>query len=120
MGFKYASNLFPFTIQRAPVRIIDAMNNTVEALVDVTIYKDVSIEVTSVDGTQLPFKRGRLKNGAGIQRNIEDHYQAARLAKGIADLFGISLGPKRVTSTSTPVKKPPPRKSVAIAPPKTD
>jgi hypothetical protein len=113
VGFKYAGTLFPFTIQRAPVRIIDAMNNTVNALVDVTFYKDVSMEITSVDGTPLPFKRARLKNGNAIQKNIEDHYEAARLAKSIADLFGINLGPKKPPPKAPPAKAPPPKATIA-------
>ena len=109
IGFKYASNLFPFSILRAPARIIDAQNNTVSALVDVTFYKDASLEITTADGTPLPFKRGRLKNAKGIQHNIEDHYEAARLAKGIAELFGIDLRPK------VQAQKPPPKKTIAEA-----
>ena len=94
IGFKYASRLFPFSIARAPVRIIDRQNNTVTALVDITVFKDASLEIMSADGTPLPFKRARFKNGNDIQRNIQDHYEAARLAKGIAEIFGIQLGPK--------------------------
>jgi hypothetical protein len=94
VGFKYVARLFPFSIARAPVRIIDRQNNTVTALVDVTFYKDASIEITSADGTPLPFKRARLKNGNDIQRNIQDHYEVARLAKGVADVLGIKLGPR--------------------------
>lgn len=97
IGFKYASKLFPFSVARAPVRIIDKQNNSVSALVDVTFFKDASLEITSADGTQLPFKKARLKNGNDIQRNIQDHYEAARLAKGIAEVFGIQVGPKRQT-----------------------
>ncbi len=106
VGFKYAARLFPFTIQRAPVRIIDGSNHTVNALVDVTFFKDVSLEIHSVDGTELPFTRGRLKNGSGIQRNIEDHYEAARLAKSIADLFGIKLVPHHNRAARAPARHP--------------
>lgn len=115
VGFKYAQGLFPFSIARAPVRIIDGENNSVSALVDVTFYKDVSLEIRSVDGTVLPFTRGRLKNGKDIEHNIRDHYEAARLAKGIADLFGISLGPKRNTApvTTKPASKPANAETVA-------
>lgn len=109
VGFKYASGLFPFSIMRAPVRIIDAQNNTVHALVDVTFFKDAWLDISSADGTVLPFKRGRLKNGESIKRNIQDHYEAARLAKGIAELFGIDLAPKR--------KKPAPNETTTRSPP---
>lgn len=95
VGFKYASKLFPFSITRAPVRIIDNQNNSVAALVDVTFFKDASLEITSADGATLPFKKARLKNANDIKRNIQDHYEAARLAKGIAEVFGIEVGPKR-------------------------
>jgi hypothetical protein len=100
VGFKYASKLFPFSIARAPVRIIDNQNNSVAALVDVTFFKDASLEITSADGTVLPFKKARLKNANDIKRNIQDHYEAARLAKGIADAFGIQIGPKRPARTT--------------------
>ncbi len=102
VGFKYAGKLFPFSIVRAPVRIIDNQNNSVAALVDVTFFKDASLELTSADGTVLPFKKARLKNGNDIQRNIQDHYEAARLAKGIAEVFGIQIGPKRPAPKTTP------------------
>jgi hypothetical protein len=113
VGFRYASKLFPFTINRAPVRIIDSQNRTVSALVDVTFFKDVSLEIVSADGTELPFKRGRLKNGNNIQRNIQDHYEAARLAKGIAEAFGIKLGPQRPTTNKSSITTKPPRPRVA-------
>lgn len=92
IGFKYAQGLFPFSVVRAPVRLIDGQNNSVSALVDVTFFKDASLEIVAADGTALPFRRARLKNAQGITNNIRDHYEAARLAKGIADLFGIKLG----------------------------
>lgn len=92
IGFKYAQGLFPFSVVRAPVRLIDGQNNSVSALVDVTFFKDASLEMVAADGTALPFRRARLKNAQGIASNIRDHYEAARLAKGIADLFGIKLG----------------------------
>jgi hypothetical protein len=110
IGFKYASGLFPFSVLRAPVRIIDGQNNSVSALVDVTFYKDVSLEVTAVDGTELPFKRARLKNGNDIQRNIQDHYEAARLAKGLAELLGIQLTAGKSRPIQTP-QSPPARAS---------
>lgn len=101
VGFKYASKLFPFSVARAPVRILDNQNNSVSALVDVTFFKDASLELTSSDGSVLPFKKARLKNGNDIQRNIQDHYEAARLAKGIAEAFGIQIGPKRPPPRAT-------------------
>lgn len=114
VGFKYASKLFPFSIARAPVRIIDKQNNSVAALVDVTFFKDASLEITSADGTVLPFKRARLKNGNDIQRNIQDHYEAARLAKGIAEVFGIQIGPKRPTpKTTTPAMSAANKRTIA-------
>lgn len=118
VGFKYASRLFPFSIARAPVRIIDKQNNTVTALVDVTFFKDASIEITSADGTPLPFKRARLKNGNDIQRNIQDHYEAARLAKGIADVFGIQIGPKPRTPPPKAVPRSMTRRTIAAEKPR--
>ncbi|MBI1947664.1 MAG: hypothetical protein HYS27_18395 [Deltaproteobacteria bacterium] len=94
IGFKYGSQLFPIVLLRAPARIIDKQNNSVSALVNVTLFKDASVEVTAADGAALPFSRGRVKNARAIQANIQDHYEAARLARSIADLFGIDFTPK--------------------------
>jgi hypothetical protein len=98
VGIKYASNLFPVALLRAPIRIVDGTNAS-SALVDFVLYKDVSFEMRSVDGTVLPFTKGRLKNGKAITQNIEDHYQAARFAKAVADAFGISWGNKSSSSS---------------------
>ena len=114
VGFKYSARLFPFSILRAPARIVDGMNNSVSALIDITLFKDASIEITASErGVDLPFAKGRLKNGAGIQKNIEDHYEAAKLAKAIADLFGITFAPH--TSTVTTTKPPPQQKRATVA-----
>ncbi|MCC7073901.1 MAG: hypothetical protein IT383_21515 [Deltaproteobacteria bacterium] len=93
IGFKYGSQLFPVVLMRAPVRVIDRQNNAVSALVNVSVFKDASVEVSAADGTPLPFTRGRIKNARAIQANIQDHYEAARLARSIADLFGIDVTP---------------------------
>jgi hypothetical protein len=100
VGFRYTVQIFPFVVQRVPMRIIEGKTVT-EALVDITFYKDVSFDLKSVDGTVLPFNKGRLKNGNAIAQNIEDHYQAARLAKSIADMFGIQLGSHSSSSSSS-------------------
>jgi hypothetical protein len=112
VGFRYTANIFPFVVQRVPMRIVEKGAKT-DALVDITFFKDVSFEMKSVDGTVLPFKQGRLKNGKAITQNIEDHYQAARLAKSIAEVFGISLTPKSAnTTTTTPTGKKAPSVNV--------
>ena len=100
IGFKYGSRLFPIVLLRAPARIIDKQNNAVSALVNITVFKDASIEVSAADGTALPFTKGRLKNAKAIQDNIEDHYEAARLARSIADLFGFDFAPKANTGAA--------------------
>lgn len=96
IGFKYTSRLFPVVLLRAPARILDAQNNSVSTLLNITLFKDGSVELASADGTALPFAKGRLKNAKAIQANIQDHYEAARLARSIADVFGISLTPAPV------------------------
>jgi hypothetical protein len=63
--------------------------------IDLIIYKDASIEINAVDGTSLPFSQGRLQNSKAIARNIEDHYQAVRLANAVAELFGLKSAPKK-------------------------
>jgi hypothetical protein len=90
VGFKYTAQLFPMTLIRAPIRIIDGTKAS-SHLVDFVLYKDVSFEMRSTDGSVLPFTKGRLKNGKAIAQNIEDHYAAAKFAKSIAEVFGISF-----------------------------
>lgn len=102
VGFKYTANLFPMTLVRAPVRIVEGTRAS-SHLVDFVLYKDVSFEMRSVDGTVLPFTKGRLKNGKAIAQNVEDHFQAARLAKSFAEALGISWGPR--SASTTPGKK---------------
>lgn len=91
IGLRYRPRLFPIQLKRLPARIVDKNNKSVAALVNITIYKDASLEVVPFDGNQpeLPFKAGRLKNAKQIERNIEDHFQAVRLANAFAELFGI-------------------------------
>ncbi len=108
IGLKYRSRLFPIELKRLPVRIIDRNNNTVSALVNIFIYKDASIDVVPFDKNQppLPFKAGALKNSKAIARNIEDHFQAARLANAFAELFGMKKPSSIAGGGSTPPKKP--------------
>ncbi len=91
VGLKYTRQLFPLTMKRVPLRMVDKRNDTVDALVDVEFYKDASFKITALDGTELPFSTGRIKNSRVIATNIEDHFQAARLAKAVAGFFGIDL-----------------------------
>jgi hypothetical protein len=100
VGFKYTAQLFPMTLLRAPIRIIEGTKSSAH-LVDFVMFKDVSFEMRSVDGSVLPFSKGRLKNGKAIAQNIDDHYAAARFAKQIADALGISF-----TSRASPSSKP--------------
>lgn len=99
VGLSYRPKLFPITLKRLPVRIIDKQNNTVSALVNLTIFKDASIEILPFDSDQtaLPFTQGRLMNSKLIARNIDDHYQAVRLASAFAELFGLKkAAPKKI------------------------
>ncbi len=91
IGLRYRPKLFPIQLMRLPARIIDRSNKTVSALVNITIYKDASIDVTPFDSSQptLPLTSGRLQNSKAIARNIEDHFQAVRLANAFAELFGM-------------------------------
>jgi hypothetical protein len=100
VGFKYTAQLFPMTLLRAPIRIVEGTKSSAH-LVDFVMFKDVSFEMRSVDGSVLPFSKGRLKNGKAIAQNIDDHYAAARFAKQIADALGISF-----TSRASPASKP--------------
>ncbi len=97
VGLTYRPKLFPIKLSRMPVRIIDKQNNTVTALINITIFKDASIEIAAFDDDQppLPFTRGRLQNSKLIARNIEDHYQAVRLASAFAELFGFKSTPPK-------------------------
>ena len=91
VGLKYTAQLFPITMKRVPMRVIDRANRTQDALVDIQFFKDASFEITSVDGGELAFTKGKIKNARAIATNIEDHYQAARLAKAVAGFFGVDL-----------------------------
>ncbi len=95
IGLRYRPKLFPIQLMRLPARIIDKNNKTVSALINLTIFKDASIEIVPFDKDQpeLPFKDGRFKNGAQIARNIDDHFQALRLANAFAELFGLKKPP---------------------------
>ena len=115
VGLSYRPKLFPIKLMRMPVRIIDKQNNTVSALVNLTIFKDASIELSPYDNAQpsLPFTQGRLQNSKMIARNIEDHYQAVRLASAFAEFFGFKSTPPK-PSTSPPAR---PRGVVSVPPP---
>jgi outer membrane biosynthesis protein TonB len=91
IGLRYRPRLFPIELKRLPARIINSRNGSVAALINVTIYKDASIDIAPFDASQppLPFTSGRLKNAKQIERNIEDHFQAVRLANAFAELFGL-------------------------------
>ena len=90
IGLSFQRKLFPLVLKRLPMRIVDAQGNSVALLANLTIYKDASIELVPWDSKQapLPFTQGRLKNSKAIAKNIEDHFQAARLASSLAELFG--------------------------------
>ncbi len=91
IGLRYRPKLFPIELKRLPARIVNSKNGSVAALINVTIYKDASIDIAPYDASQppLPFTSGRLKNAKQIERNIEDHFQAVRLANAFAELFGV-------------------------------
>jgi hypothetical protein len=91
IGLRYRPKLFPIELKRLPARIVNSKNGSVAALINVTIYKDASIDIAPYDIAQppLPFSSGRLKNAKQIERNIEDHFQAVRLANAFAELFGV-------------------------------
>jgi hypothetical protein len=98
VGMTYRAKLFPLKLSRVPARIIDRQNHTVSALINIMIYKDASIEIEPWDARQpeLPFRRGALQNSRQIARNIEDHFQAARVANALAEMFGLKTKkPKR-------------------------
>jgi hypothetical protein len=107
VGLTYRPKLFPIKISRVPARIVDRKNNVVTALINLTLYKDASLEIEPFDGSQpaLPFGKGALQNSRAIARNIEDHYQAVRLANQFAELFG--LKPKKPAPTPKPTKPRP-------------
>ena len=88
IGMRYTPQFFPLTLMHVPARLIDAKGRSTATVIDLTLGRNATFEITSTDGTPLPFSRGRLKNSRQIERNIEDHYQAARLFMGIAELFG--------------------------------
>jgi hypothetical protein len=111
VGLTYRPKLFPLKLSRVPARILDRQNNSVAALVNITIFKDATLELEPFDARQpaLPFKRGALQNSKAIARNIEDHYQAVRLANQFAELFGLKQkkdASTRSSSTKAPSSSP--------------
>ncbi len=110
VGLTYRPKLFPIKLSRVPARIVDRKAHTVAALVNITLYKDATLDIEPFDGNQpaLPFARGALQNSKAIARNIEDHYQAVRLANQFAELFG--LKPKK------PSPSPPPGSATTPSP----
>jgi len=98
IGLKYRPRLFPIQLIRMPARLMRG-NDSVAALVNITIFKDASLEIAPYNAEQppLPFTEGRLKNSKAIARNIDDHFQAVRLANAFAELFGM----KKASSVAT-------------------
>jgi outer membrane biosynthesis protein TonB len=109
IGLRYRPRLFPIELKRLPARIVGSKNESVAALINITIYKDASLDIAPFDEQQppLPFRSGRLKNAAQIARNIEDHFQAVRLANAFAELFGMKSKP----DAKAPQSKPSPSKA---------
>ena len=119
VGLNYRPKLFPFKLSRVPARIVDKQNHTIAALVNITIFKDATLEIEpfNADQPSLPFRKGALQNSKAIARNIEDHYQAVRIANQFAELFGLKQKspPKttkptpKTTTTTPPTTTPSPR-----------
>jgi hypothetical protein len=126
VGLTYRPKLFPMKVSRVPVRIIDRQNNTVAALVNLTIFRDATLEIEPFNAEQpsLPFSKGALQNSKAIARNIQDHYEAVRIANQFAELFGLKKPssstkpqpskpskPSAPPSTPTPPPRPAPRRA---------
>jgi hypothetical protein len=95
VGFRWTRQLFPITLHKVPMRMIDSGHRTVNALVDITFHKDATFNLKAVDGTHLPFRRGRLNNGNAIQGNIDNHYSFAKSINEVAGWFGIDFRKRR-------------------------
>lgn len=90
VGLKYTKNLFPLTLSKVPMRVVDHANRSQSALVTITLFKDASFELTLEDGS-LPFTKGELANAKNISESIEQHYAAARAFKEVAGWFGVDV-----------------------------
>lgn len=90
VGLKYTRELFPLTLSRVPMRVVDHANRSASALVNVTLYKDASFSLEVLEG-EVPFDEGRLANAKRISDTIEQHYAAARAFKEIAGWFGVDV-----------------------------
>lgn len=90
VGLKYTKQLFPLTVSRVPMRVVDHANRSQSALVDITLYKDASFSLEVIEGS-LPFHQGSLANAKGIRDTIEQHYAAARVLKEVAGWFGVDV-----------------------------
>ena len=91
VGVKYTSRLFPLELRGVPARLLNSSGRTVDAVVNIKLYKDASFSIRSTDGVRLPFSQGRLKNSKGIKKTIADHYAAADALKNVAGWFGIDV-----------------------------
>jgi hypothetical protein len=90
VGIKLKRGYFPLVLRRVPVRLIDKRNKTLAALINITIYKDFRIELESYDKrVSLPFTEARLKNQKQIERNIQEHMQAAQMVNAVTDFLGL-------------------------------
>lgn len=90
VGLKYTKQLFPMTLSRVPMRVVDHANRSQSALVSITLFKDASFELEVIEGS-LPFSKGSLANAKRISDTIEQHYAAARALKEMAGWFGIDI-----------------------------
>ncbi len=90
VGLKYTKELFPLTLSKVPVRVVDHANRSANALVNITLYKNASFDLEVIDGA-LPFDDGMLANAKNISETIEQHYAAARAFKEVAGWFGFDI-----------------------------
>jgi hypothetical protein len=121
VGLTYRPKLFPIKLSRVPARIVDRQNNSVAALVNITVFKDATIDIEPWNAEQpaLPFSKGALQNSKAIARNIEDHYQAVRLANQFAELFGLKQKTPPKPAPKTPTTKTPTTKTPTTKTPMT-
>jgi outer membrane biosynthesis protein TonB len=91
VGMRYTRELFPITLYKVPMRVVDGRGNAASALATIKLYKDASFDLVAEEGS-LPFTSGALENAEGIRRTIEQHYGAARAFKEVAGWFGVDVG----------------------------
>ena len=79
VGLSHTARGFPMTWRRLPVRLVTPQGRIVSAVVDATLHEDASFLLRAIDGTELPFRTGRVEHGDEIASRLSTLSSVARL-----------------------------------------